>query len=466
MSSTINRAEDHNLPPAKLESLLAQPPSPTPTTCGWTQRQQFIQSELDTFFSPEEPSSDLRQSILRGLALEGIEGRDRRFVTWRNWFSIEHSVVDEHRTASTIPWGLAELARFDSLILQRFSNLLAPQEKEAFVEFAIKHLSWVGYNGFKTAQHVETTRHAVQLLRCTLPEVLGHCDRAPSLIGRLTLVLSFVLDPSAMEGSHALLPAVYSVLGELLKAPLPWHELPLFDSMSSLHAHITWQLAEMTDPSERILLSDCINEGISASAVDSYLGGEEFDSELDYIDSEPIEEEPASSEPFKNEGPSFENLSNLKDALARALVQTSPPQGGMFWSEFLMDTSLSDPTWLLGIQGLEKTNPPEYEGFVHKLLLAASQSPFGARHLIALAIMSDNRSWRPRQKFLSTLTQASEHLSVESKEALVEQIQNVAWHYGSLVSEVLPGISPQTLPRIVAVLQRVFDKGKTDQKIS
>lgn len=443
---------------------LAQPRSPTPKESGWTNRQRFIQAELDTFLELAAPPSELRLSIIRGLLRQDVEGQDRRFLAWRTWFSIEHSVIDEHREDSAIPWGLAELARFDDLILPHFMKVLAPQEKEAFVEFAIKHLSWVAYNGFKSSQHIETTRHAVQLLRRALPEVLEHSTRSSDLLERLGHVLVPLFDPSSIEDAHELLPAVYSALEELLKSPVPWHSIKCFEGMSWLHSHITWQLNKSANLGEQVLLSDYINQDSEAGQADWPAHGDELDEEVNQFDWEQYSEDDDLSELAEVQSPSTASLESLNLSLLRAMVQaTSAPDGG-FWSEFLTESSLADPTWLLGLQGLERSNSNQYDAFVHRLTVAASQSPFGARHLIALAILDDNRSWRPARPFISTLSGVSEQLTPETKESLISQLNNVVWHYDILVSEAVSDqVTPPILSRIATSLRSVFGNAAAGQ---
>jgi hypothetical protein len=462
--SRLNKQSLHSL---ELREPLAQPRSPTPKELGWTDRQRFIQAELDTFLDLAAPPSDLRLSIVRGLLRQDVEGQDRRFLAWRTWFSIEHSVIDEHRVNGSIPWGLSELARFDDLILPHFVKVLAPQEKEAFVEFAIKHLAWVGYNGFSSEQHIEATQHAVQLLRRSLIDVLEHSSRFADILRRLGHVVAPLFDPRSLEEAHELLPAVYSVLEQLLKTPIPWQSVQCFEVMTSLHSHINWHLSKATNLGDQVLLSDYINQDSDAAEGECSIQSNESGDDRAQFDWEQFDEDEDLSDLTEDESLPVESLEHLNVALLKALVQATSTQDCEFWRDFLTQNSLSAPEWLLGIQGLERSNPYEYDAFVHKLILAASQSPFGARHIIALAILDEDRSWKPSCRFISTVSEISERLREKTRESVLSQLENVVFHYATLVSEALSDqVPPRTLNRVAISLQRAFNGEKGDRRVT
>jgi hypothetical protein len=402
----------------------------------------FIQAQLNTFFSGVSPTTELCNLLTQGMTLSNSEGRDWRSLLWSTWHNTELSALDKQRPDTIVPQELRALAHFDTFVLPRFSTLLALNEKSAFMEFGIAHLAWVGYEGFVSEHHTETVCHATHLIRHALPDAPEMLTISDPFIERLRRVLSSVISAATRLDSNESRSRNYDAIDELLRLPLPWSNLGCADALCELYWSMRYELDRCMDPAERVLLADISSREPQAPSSENISTGDreldgpaEFTNENDEVDQYIAE--------FSEQDVGHTNSAK---ALASTLIDTIlkmplDPEND-FVREFLNKTSLSDPTWARGLQTLERVNPYEFDAITYRLLHTASQSPYGARTLLALALMDHTRAWRSVSPFLITLRDVSSTLQKETRNGITSQIRHVISHYSYLVGDVV-GRQPQ-----------------------
>ncbi len=410
-------------------------------------RRHTIEKELNTFFGGEKPSEDLRLHLVRGLSLEDSEGQDRRELIIGTLVGLERAVVAGQVNHDPIPWGVMQLGRFDQEILHKCSAALPPHKRGILIEFAIQHLSWVGYVGVTTSQHVEVLHHAAQLLDLVSPETLRGIPDSNTALMRIRTAIGRVLDPNIMAIAPGMERDTNQAREQLLNCRLPWESLNLFETLHALYEDLRFDIAQLSPTSIPLCLGD--------DPTNVYTDEEDL---FDFYD----EDDQFSAQQLELRG----GLESLYTNLLPVLARSSSLRHEVFWDNFVATTSLIEPTWNLGLQSLERLSQSQYEYRTRQLLDLASGSPFGARHLIALCCANRMNDWKPTESFYKLIARIAPELSDTTKAELVLQIRAVDRDYRSLLHEAtrIP-VPPGIIHQVVSSLCRVFDKGKKSPQL-
>jgi len=406
-----------------------------------TGRQEEYRSVMASICCPDENSMPriegvngvqaLRKVAKNTLLNTGLEGQDMRFVAFKLWKGIARRVLLSELPGASRLEALDELKRFDTNLLPHLSDRLTPAQKGLFVEAAIKHLAWLANEGFKSEVHVKVAKHAIGLLKKSLPEALEQASPDYKFHKRLETVLSLVIRNSIEMKQGAKQVEAWEIAADIARLPIPPNKVNLAADIGALLCELRDSATEIEEPG--IYLSDLDSEKTDplklmppvpkltnySFSQESLTLPQKKKSGRSMFTGRSREKQEDSDSPYNKLGPT----------LIKHMLRYGPQNDKNFWQRFLNETSMSDPLWISGMHGLAQTNIYDFDYYTKRLLIAAAQNDVATLNLMSLALDAESRDWKSLPNFKEVLSDVCQSVEESTRLRAKANVYTLSFKY-------------------------------------